>query len=191
MFLKTCSHAQTDCSFHAVGRFRQSPPRLPPGEPQCGRLVPSRCDGRFVRAEHFFRFSGVSSNFEMSCFFRDPSSSHPVGSRHHSFNSFLSFLMDCVVMKLRSPKLLNRRFASDESPASVHTTNLDNSKSRMICSSRGFREACSFWLPGLMQNARGMPDLSMNNPIWTIGLGRCSLLGPYCFRPDSCSNSKK
>lgn len=117
--------------------------------------------------------------------------SQSLQSRHHSFRLLFSFLMDCVVIKLLSPKLLNRRFASDDNPASVHTTNLENSKLRIICCSRGFSDNCSFWFPGLMQKARGIPDLFINNPICTIGLGLCSLLGPYCINPSSCSSSKK
>ena len=97
---------------------------------------------------------------------------------------FLSFLMDCVVMKQRPPKLLNFRLRSEDSPASVQTINFESEKSLRICSSNGIRVVCSLVLPGWIQKARGIPLRSMKSPISTIGLGRCSLLGPYCFRPS-------
>ena len=145
----------------------------------------------FCLKKSLFLLSSVSSSSEISYLVSLPSNCQPLESRHHSFNSLPSFLIDCVVIKLLSPKLLNLRLASDDRPASVHMTNLESSKSFIICFSRGLSESCSFCAPGLMQKARGIPDLSINRPICTIGLGRCSLLTPYCLSPDSCSNSKK
>ena len=46
---------------------------------------------------------------------------------------------------------------------------------------------CSFTLPSVKQNARGIPSPSINKPISTIGLGRCSLDTPYFLIPLSFS----
>ena len=120
-----------------------------------------------------------------------PSSFQPVDSRHHSFKCFFSFFIDCVVIKALPSLLLNFRLSAEESPASVQTMNFACSKSFMICSSKGMRVCCSLLLPGWIENARGMPSPSINSPISTIGFGRCSLEGPYCFIFSSCSISKK
>jgi hypothetical protein len=89
--------------------------------------------------------------------------------------------------------VLNSLFSLEESPASVHTTNLDSPNSSMIVRSRGLSVTCSEVLPGVMRKASGMPSASMNRPICTIGLGRCSLETPYCRSPPSSapSTSKK
>ena len=110
--------------------------------------------------------------------------------RHHQDRNPLSFLIDCVVTKLRPYLLLNCLFAVEESPASVHTTNSDVSKSLMIFSSSGVIESCSFLLPSKTENERGMPSASMNNSIWTIGFGRCSFEIPYFLKSSSSSISK-
>ena len=120
-----------------------------------------------------------------------PGRRHPSVSSAQSFRDFFIFLMDCVVMKQRSPQLLNFRLASEDSPPSVQTTNFDFPKSCMIFFSNGWSVVCSLWFPGVMEKASGSPDLSMKSPMPTMGLGRCSLLGPYCFRPSSDSVSKK
>ena len=52
---------------------------------------------------------------------------------------------------------------------------------------QGLPLAC---VAGLMQNARGSPSASMNIPICTIGLGRCSFDLPYLRRLSSRSISK-
>ena len=116
---------------------------------------------------------------------------HPSRSRAHSLRCPLSFFRDCVTIKARSFLSLNNLLAFDANPASVHTTNLDNLKSANMRCSSGFKLGCSFLLPSNIENARGIPSPSINNPICTIGLGRCSLERPYCFKPSAFSISKK
>ena len=134
-------------------------------------------------------------SFEISYFFlRLPSQRyHPCGDRAHSFNSLLSFLMGLVTMNARSFMLLNFRLAFDASPASVHTMNLDIPYSDRIRCSMGLSVFCSLVLPGSIQTPRGIPSLSMNSPISTIGSGLFSLLLPNLRSPSSscCSISKK
>ena len=43
---------------------------------------------------------------------------------------------------------------------------------------------------GYISKASGIPSASMNNPMVMIGLGRCSLLFPYCRLPSGSSISK-
>lgn len=73
----------------------------------------------------------------------------------------------------------------------MHTINLESLKSSNIFCSVGVKVVYSFVLPDIILNARGIPSPSMNSSIWTMGLGLCSLDGPYCFKPSSCSISKK
>ena len=46
---------------------------------------------------------------------------------------------------------------------------------------------CSFVFPGYNPIERGIPFLSINSPISTIGLGLCSLEGPYFLKPGITS----
>ena len=79
----------------------------------------------------------------------------------------------------RSPLSLKQRFSVEERPASVQTTNREREKSESSFFSSGLKVTCSFVFPGLMQKARGIPSLSMNGPIWTMGLGLfgCAFFG--------------
>ena len=52
---------------------------------------------------------------------------------------------------------LNLLFAVEERPESVHTTSLSIPKSDITFFSNGARDGCSFWLPGNMEKARGIP----------------------------------
>ena len=94
-------------------------------------------------------------------------------------------------MKALSSLSLNFLLVFDASPASVQTTNLDNLKSSKIFSSKGFRVTCSLVFPAVILKAKGIPSPSIKSPICVIGLGLCSLEGPYCLNPHSCSISKK
>lgn len=80
------------------------------------------------------------------------------------------------------------RIVVDGYPAVIDITGESRKKSEGIS---GLSVICSFVLPGLMQKASGNPFISMNNPIWTIGLDLFSLECPYCRRPLSSSLSKK
>ena len=62
----------------------------------------------------------------------------------HSFKCPLIFFNDCVTIYERFCILLNFLFSFDASPASVHTTSLESSKSCIICFSNGFNVVCSF-----------------------------------------------
>jgi hypothetical protein len=79
----------------------------------------------------------------------------------------------------------------EDSPASVHTMNVDNLKPLRIISSSGLSVFCSFVLPLWILKARGVPSSPINNPISIIGLGLCSSLKLYCFKPFACSVLKK
>ena len=78
----------------------------------------------------------------------------------------------------RLPKLLNLRLFTLPSPASEQKMNSLQLKSRIIVDSSGFKVVCSFWLPGKISKARGIPSASINKPIVTIGFGLFSLLFP-------------
>ena len=93
-------------------------------------------------------------------------------------------------MNALSPTASFLLFSYDDSPQSVHTTSLLMPKSSFSFRSRGFSVTCSLVFPGLMQNASGIPSMSVNSPICTIGLGLCSFECPYCRSPLSSSLSK-
>ena len=125
-----------------------------------------------------------------SLFLSKMTSRHPSVSNAQSRRCPFSFLSDWTVMKALSPTWSFNLFSYDARPPSVHTTTFDMPNFSRSLSSRGLRVVVSAVSPGLMQNARGMPSLSVNSPIWTIGLGRLSLECPYCLRPRSSSVSK-
>ena len=124
-------------------------------------------------------------------FLVSPERCHSSGDKAKSIKYFFNFLIDWVVIKARSSISLNFLLALETSPASVQTMNLDNLKSANIFSSKGFRVICSLVFPAVISKAKGIPSPSIKSPIWVIGLGLCSLEGPYCLKPLSCSISKK
>ena len=123
-------------------------------------------------------------------FFFSPGIYQPSSSRQKSCKNPLSFLTDCVVTKPRPWMLLNFLFAVEESPESVQTIKSDVPKSFRIFFSNGVMEGCSFWFPSKTEKERGMPSASMNSPICTMGLGRCSFETPYFLKSSSSSISK-
>ena len=100
------------------------------------------------------------------------------GLRAISRSSFFIFFKEWVMIYARFPSMLNRRLLALPSPASEQKMNSLQSKSCRIFDSKGFKVVCSFLFPGKISKARGIPSASINNPIVTIGFGRCSLLFP-------------
>ena len=94
-------------------------------------------------------------------------------------------------MYARPFPLLAFLFSAEARPASVQTMKHDTSNFFSIISSSGSIVVVSAVFPGLMQNERGSPSLSMNSPSCTMGLGRCSFERPYLRNPSASSISKK
>ena len=115
----------------------------------------------------------------------------PSGDKAHCLICSLDFFIEWVTINERFSILLNFLLSIEERPASVQIINSARLKSFKICFSKGFKVVCSLVLPGFKTKASGIPFPSISKPIWTIGLGRCSLETPYCFKPSSCSTSKK
>ena len=115
---------------------------------------------------------------------------HPVVCVAQSCRWPSSFLSDWTVMKERSPTLSCFLLSYDDRPPSVQTTTFDRPNFSLSFSSKGLSVMVSAVFPGLTQNASGMPSMSVNSPIWTIGFGLFSFEWPYWRRPFSSSDSK-